>query len=89
MIVFWAGTVPIMAALGAGIQTLAGPLRRHLPALTAVALIVVGILALWGRTGMLEKAAAHAARTGAAIESRVDDPDEAVEVTPPCHDDAE
>ena len=49
MAVFWVGTLPVMGALGAGVQVLAGPLRRHLPVVTSVALIVVGLLALVGR----------------------------------------
>jgi len=44
MAVFWAGTVPLLAGLGVGIQHLSGPMRRHLPKLTAVALVVVGVL---------------------------------------------
>ncbi len=49
MAVFWVGTLPVMGALGAGVQFLAGPLRRHLPVVTSVALIVVGLIALAGR----------------------------------------
>jgi sulfite exporter TauE/SafE len=82
MAAFWAGTVPVMAALGAGLQAIAGPLRRHLPAITAVALIVVGIVSLWGRTGRLEDAAAAAGRIGASIEQRVAGGDAEVEA---CH----
>ena len=43
MIAFWMGTVPILAALGVGVQTLLGPLRKHLPAAMAVILVVVGV----------------------------------------------
>lgn len=42
MAVFWSGTLPILAAAGAGMQALAGPLQRHLPKLTAIVLIAVG-----------------------------------------------
>lgn len=49
MAAFWAGTVPVLAALGAGLQALAGPLRRHLPVATALALVVVGLGTLFGR----------------------------------------
>lgn len=46
---FWAGTVPVLAGIGAGVRALAGPARRHLPALAAIALVCVGLVALAGR----------------------------------------
>ncbi len=46
MAAFWAGTLPMLAALGQGVQSLAGPLRRHVPTLAAAALVVVGVLAI-------------------------------------------
>jgi sulfite exporter TauE/SafE len=49
MAVFWVGTLPVMAALGLGIQKLSGPLRRRLPVLTALTLVCVGVWALMGR----------------------------------------
>lgn len=49
MAVFWLGTLPIMAAIGIGAQALAGPLRRHLPLLTSLALVGVGLWTLLGR----------------------------------------
>ncbi len=52
MAAFWLGTVPALLGLGAGVQRLAEPLRRRLPALTAAALIVVGLLTLTGRLGV-------------------------------------
>lgn len=41
--VFWLGTLPVLISLGVGAQALAGPLRRHLPALTSLALVGVGL----------------------------------------------
>jgi hypothetical protein len=49
MAAFWLGTVPALAALGAGVQTLLGPLRRHAPTITAVALIGVGMYTIGHR----------------------------------------
>lgn len=49
MAVFWAGTVPILLAVGVGVQRLAGPLARHVPVVTALALVVVGAFAIFGR----------------------------------------
>jgi len=49
MAAFWAGTLPMMAAVGLGAQRLLGPARRRLPALTAAALVVIGALTVAGR----------------------------------------
>ena len=42
MAVFWLGTLPVMLSLGLGVQALAGPLRRHLPVVSALILLVIG-----------------------------------------------
>jgi sulfite exporter TauE/SafE len=49
MAMFWVGTLPAILAVGASVQRLAGPLRRRLPLVTAVAVVIVGFLSLWGR----------------------------------------
>ncbi len=49
MALFWMGTLPVMLSLGLGIAAITGPLRRHLPAACAVAMIVVGLIAVAGR----------------------------------------
>ena len=49
MAAFWTGTVPMMAAVGLGAQRLLGPARKHLPAFTAVVLVVLGSLTVVGR----------------------------------------
>lgn len=49
MAAFWSGTVPMMAAVGLGAQRLLGPARRHLPAFTAIVLMVLGALTVSGR----------------------------------------
>jgi sulfite exporter TauE/SafE len=43
MAVFWAGTLPVMVGLGAGVSAAAGALGRRLPVVTAMALLGVGI----------------------------------------------
>ncbi len=52
MAAFWLGTVPLLVGLGVGVQQLAGPLRAHLPKLSAVALVVVGMLAVTHRAAL-------------------------------------
>ncbi|MFN8574188.1 MAG: sulfite exporter TauE/SafE family protein [Gemmatimonadaceae bacterium] len=49
MVVFWMGTLPVMVGLGIGAQKAFGPLRRRLPALSAAAVMVLGLLSLTGR----------------------------------------
>jgi uncharacterized protein len=43
MAVFWAGTLPVLVALGTGVQLLMGVLGKRLPMVTAIALIAVGV----------------------------------------------
>jgi sulfite exporter TauE/SafE len=49
MAAFWLGTVPVLAALGLGIQQLTGRLGAKLPAITATALVVVGLFTVVNR----------------------------------------
>jgi sulfite exporter TauE/SafE len=58
MAVFWVGTLPVMVSLGVGLHVLAGPLRRYVRTACAVAMILVGLLAVAGR--MVERPARHA-----------------------------
>lgn len=58
MTAFWLGTVPILAALGAGAMALLGPLRRHAPALAALAVIACGIVTLWHHARLVREGAA-------------------------------
>jgi uncharacterized protein len=43
MIAFWAGTVPVLASVGAAVQTLTGTLGRRLPLITALLLVAMGL----------------------------------------------
>lgn len=49
MLAFWGGTLPMMVGLGVAVQQLSGALRKRLPLLTAVLLLVVGVATLTGR----------------------------------------
>ena len=49
MTVFWLGTLPVMLAFGVGIRRLAGPLRAKLPMLSAIVIVLVGMMSLTGR----------------------------------------
>lgn len=51
MLVFWLGTLPALITLGAGIQGLAGPLRKRLPLVTSLAVVCVGVFTVVTRMG--------------------------------------
>ncbi len=66
MAVFWLGTVPAMAAVGAGIQSLTGVLGKHLPTATAILIVLVGLYTVMHR---LDLSSAVYAQTPAEYES--------------------
>jgi sulfite exporter TauE/SafE len=90
MAAFWAGTLPVMGALGLGLGALAGPLRRHLPLVTSLALVAVGMWTLLGRVAMPAIAldTRHAPTTlDAALHSVEEaDPDEACPLCRAAHE---
>ncbi len=49
MLFFWAGTVPMMTAVGLGARRLFIPLRQRLPVLSAVAVVLIGLLSIAGK----------------------------------------
>jgi hypothetical protein len=49
MLFFWIGTLPMMAAVGAGAQRLFGTFQRRLPLVGAVAALVLGLLSIAGK----------------------------------------
>lgn len=61
MSAFWLGTLPVMVGLGVGVQQLSRVLGRYLPALTAMVVLGLGVVALVSRlTGPGAAAAARA-----------------------------
>ena len=56
MTAFWAGTVPALLAVGLGAQLVSAPLRRHVPAVTAILLVVLGLYAILGRPASVSAA---------------------------------
>ena len=51
MTVFWVGTLPVMVAVGTGVQALSGTLGRYVPGVMAIAIVTMGVLTAIGRTG--------------------------------------
>jgi sulfite exporter TauE/SafE len=87
MAVFWSGTLPVMLTLGVGVQRLSGPLRRHVPTLTSIALVAVGIAAVVGRLDAPAVAADVPSLAAANPLAHVESIDHAE--LPCCADDAE
>ncbi|MFN0133950.1 MAG: sulfite exporter TauE/SafE family protein [Phycisphaerales bacterium] len=52
MAVFWLGTLPMMLALGIGVQQLAGSFRGKLPIVASIVIVGVGVMTVLGRTTM-------------------------------------
>ncbi len=61
MAAFWAGSVPLLAGVGASFALLGERLRRHLPVASALLLIFIGLASLFGRLNVPSLAAASAA----------------------------
>lgn len=52
MVAFWLGTLPVLTAVGAGLQLLSGPLRRHLPIAASCLFVVAGVMTAAGRLAL-------------------------------------
>jgi sulfite exporter TauE/SafE len=52
MAAFWAGSVPLLLGLGIGLQSAGRVFRKHVPVLSSVVLIVIGLTALFGRSSI-------------------------------------
>jgi sulfite exporter TauE/SafE len=70
MLLFWAGTLPMMVGVGLGAQAVFGPLRRRLPVLTAATVVVMGLFLIVGRVQLGPRRAAHAAHAVPATPER-------------------
>lgn len=75
MVAFWAGTLPMMLALGAGLRTMLGALGSRLPQVTCLILIGVGLFTLVGRShlsvaALLDRATAGGGGVGGATTTR-------------------
>lgn len=80
MAVFWAGTVPILAGLGAGVASLTGVLKPRLASIMSIVIVAVGLLTIFNRLEM----PAMAQQPPAPSPGAVDSPAELIPDTPPC-----
>lgn len=81
MAAFWLGTVPVLAALGVGLQKLAGPLAARLPAVAALAIIAVGLYTIIARFNAAPAIAAMRLDTTQSVEEQAK---QAASTLPPC-----
>jgi sulfite exporter TauE/SafE len=53
MLVFWAGTLPVMLAVGFGARAFFGPLRARLPLISAATIVVLGLFSIANHFGLV------------------------------------
>ncbi len=87
MAAFWAGTVPILLAVGFGAQAMTIPFRRHAPILTAVLLVVIGVVAIVRRPETTVEILPRIQNTGVTAEERIKNLDSGQ--MPCCEDEQE
>lgn len=83
LVAFWVGTVPVLASLGFGIQTLLGAFGRRLPQVTALVIVALGLYTLVAR----QSASAGIVESNRAVPLQGDTAKNVSEVTkkrPPC-----
>lgn len=73
MLAFWAGTVPLLVGVGVGVQRLSHKLRAHVPVLSAIALLAIGMAGLFGR---MNAPALALGQAGSVLDPGAE---------PPCH----
>ncbi len=53
MLVFWAGTLPMMVAVGLGARRFLGPFRSRMPMISAAVIVLLGLLSIANHFGLL------------------------------------
>jgi uncharacterized protein len=67
MAAFWLGTLPMLLGLGVGLGSVLARARRHLPLLTAAAVLIVGFVGLLSRVNLPLQAVRLGAGTNLAV----------------------
>jgi sulfite exporter TauE/SafE len=83
MAVFWLGTLPVMVALGTGLQALTGALRHRIPLITSLAVVAVGIFTVAGRLA-LPAVSGNFAVVPAGLRAATDHAHALESTKPPC-----
>lgn len=74
MIAFWAGTLPALVAMGAGVRSLLGPIGRQLPTITMIALVAAGLWTLTGRAQLDPSALSRKAQARSVLQNPASKP---------------
>ena len=74
MAAFWAGTLPALLTVGAGVRGVLGPIGRRLPTLTIIGLIAAGIFTLTGRAALDPSALARKVQARSAVANTAQTP---------------
>jgi sulfite exporter TauE/SafE len=72
MATFWLGTLPVMSLVGVGIRALSAPLAAKLPAVTASAIVIVGLYTIVARANVTLPALKKANPSTAALVRQVE-----------------
>lgn len=91
MAVFWAGTLPVLVAVGVGVQKIAGALGKYVPLVASIAIVAVGLFTIFNRiTVPAEKLMRNPAVKATSIEEATQQIKEVDAEELPCcsHDDA-
>jgi sulfite exporter TauE/SafE len=75
MAAFWAGTVPALLVVGAGVQALTGTLGRRVPILTSLVILAIGLYTIAGRTTLRLEQVGGPQAGGAVLEATPPPPD--------------
>ena len=91
MAVFWAGTLPVLVAVGVGVQKIAGALGKYVPLVASIAIVAVGLFTIFNRiTVPAEKFMRNPAVKATSVEEATQQIKEVDAEELPCcsHDDA-
>lgn len=84
MTAFWAGTVPVLAGLGATVQGASRLLGARVQLVASVALVLLGVLTAWGRLSAFDAIHAAAAVRPASVETLAADVEQMDSSEAPC-----
>ena len=84
MVAFWLGTVPVLAALGVGVQTFLAPFRQHLPTVMAMVLIAAGSMVVVHGVNRNTTTPHRKSADGYSLEQAIDRVEGIQSKVPPC-----
>lgn len=84
---FWAGTLPVLAALGVGVQQLAARSGPRVQVLTALVVVALGVMSLLGRWDLTAATQPAPGRPPLSAEPAAQKVESLRDAEPPCHND--